>query len=178
MLVFEYAPEAMQVAPQDEAAVRSTVTTVQADAPASVAPDAPDANELQIDAQTEGGLTTHQVASAVAPSAQYPPRPLEGTGDAIQTQVNDGIPTKGLAASLEASGRWGHGTMPIVEGIEPAIPASPFADRYFAALPHAVESTDYLTASTSDISDEALANAVGVNNAQAAQSPYSVLLDF
>lgn len=178
MLVHEYFPQASAVAEQAESEVRSTVTTVVNDAPSSVADDAPDFNEQILDPETEGGLTAHQTASAVTPSTHYPPTPTPDTGDAIQRTINDGIATKGRAPAVEASGVWGHGTMPIVEGIEPGISAAPFADRYFAALPHAVESTDFMTPGAVDPNDSAVAQAVGVNNAVAAQSPYSALLNW
>lgn len=175
MLIHEYFPH---IAPVEigENQVRTTVTVVNQDAPESVADDAPDFNEIQRDGVTEGGLTTHDLASAVIPSEQYRPTPHDDTGDAIQSRVNDRIATSGAAAAKEETGEWGHGTMKIVEGIEPAIPATPFDGRYFAALPHAVESTDYMTPGPVDNAASGEAQAAAVAASQAAQSPYSALL--
>lgn len=122
--------------PQDPESVRSTVTTVQDDAPPSVAESAPDYNQVFTDPETEGGLTPSQVASHVAPSEKYAPEMIATTqvADAIQTRVNDNIATSGTAAAREAAGVYGHGTMKIVEGIEPAIvDGHGFGPDYFAA---------------------------------------------
>lgn len=122
--------------PQDPESVRSTVTVVQDDAPPSVAPAAPDYNQVMTDPETEGGLTSHDLASAVTPSVQYVPNMgnANDVGDAVQARVNDTISTGGTAAAREASGEWGHGTMQIVQGIEPTlVDGHQFGSDYFAA---------------------------------------------
>lgn len=174
MFIYDYVPHADAVE-QPAEAVQSTVT-VAAETPPSVAPGAPDVNEHQFDAVTEGGLTTHQVASAIIPSTQYPPLPKANVGDAVQSIINDRIATTGTAAAREAAGHWGHGTMPIIEGIEPAISAAPFDNRYFAAPQHEVQSTDYLTPVTTDAQEQALAQALATTNTRDATSPYSALV--
>ncbi len=45
----------------------STVTRIDGEAEASVATSTPESGRLETDAVTEGGLTTHQVASQVTP---------------------------------------------------------------------------------------------------------------
>lgn len=103
-----------------EANVRDTVTTVQADAPSSVAPDAPDFNETDTDPITEGGLTPHQMASHVIPSERYVPNIGNANTD-FSAPVDSRISTSGTAAQREMTGQWGHGTLKVVQGIEPTI---------------------------------------------------------
>lgn len=160
--------------PADGDNVRTTVTAVVPDADSSVMADAPEFNEINYDGITEGGLTPAQVASSVIPSERFPGMPQDHTGDAIQSEVNDGISTKGYSPALEAVGRWGHGTMKIVQGIEPAISSAPFDNTYFAVDHRPVESTDYMTPSAVDTSAQR-AGAVGANNASMADSPYDAL---
>lgn len=175
MLVHEYFPNMASV-PGDGDKARDTRTYVAPDAPASVADDAPDFNEANRDGITEGGLTTSQVASAVTPSGMFPILPPSTVPDAIQSRINDRQATSGLAASREAAGEWGHGSMKIVQGIEPGITAEPFDNRYFAALPHAVDSADYMTAVNTDPSAAAVAGAIAVENTRDARDLYGAFL--
>lgn len=151
--------------PQDPEKVRSTVTVVNNDEPAAVAPEAPDYNAVFADSDSEGGLTATQLASFVLPSMQYAPVPAANTGDAVQAQVNDGIATKGTAAAREASGAWGHGTMKVVEGIEPTIvDGQQFGGDYFAAdRPEAPQGGNYMSATPSP---DGRVQTTGENNAR------------
>lgn len=112
--------------------VRSTVDVVDNDAPSATMPHAPDRNETLTDYDTGAGLTTHTLSSHVVPSERYVP--TTGNANADFTQVGKTISQVGTAASREKAGQWGHGTLRIVEGIEPTLPdVPPFGDEIFAA---------------------------------------------
>lgn len=159
---------------QDEAQVRSTVTTVQADAPASMAPAAPDVNQFESDPLTEGGLTGHQLASKVTAPEHYAP-PAGNANDAAQMfgRVNDAISTSGTAAARESAGQWGHGTLTVTEGIEPVLPdGTRFTEQYFAAGQRNVQDTagTYMTAAAQVDATRAAAQAAGADAARKAVS--------
>lgn len=156
--------------PADAEEIRSTVTEVDNSAPAAVASEGPDYNQFLSDHDTEGGLTTRQVASAVTPSMKAPVR-VEGSdlGRVADERVNETYPNGGTAAAREASGEWGHGTLKIVEGIEPTIvDGQQFGGEYFAAGERPINATtDYMTAVSQP--DAAVA-ATGADNARDAVS--------
>ena len=131
--------------PPDEANARSTVTTVQDDAPPSVAEQSPTFNSatLETDGVTEGGLTSHTLASKVTASAQYaPPAGNANDAPALFGRVNDGQSTLGRAPALEAAGVQGHGTLMVTEGIEPVIEdGRAFSEVYFSAGSRPIQST-------------------------------------
>jgi len=107
-------------APVDADEIQSTVTTVQADEPPAESPDSPDWNETETDPDTEGGLTSRQLASHVVPPLQYVPH-IGDANDDPNSIVNRQVSTSGTAAAREMTGRWGHGTLKVVQGIEPTI---------------------------------------------------------
>lgn len=150
----------------DPAEPRSTVTVVQADAPPSEAPHAPDINETFSDPHTEGGLTTRQVASHVIPRERYVPH----IGDANEDHnaiIDRQISTSGTAAAREAAGEWGHGTLQITEGIEPAI-GEPYGGDYFVAERPEFPASQMSPAAATDPATNAAAQAGAVENARAA----------
>lgn len=115
--------------------VVTTVTDVDPDDAPAVADDAPDYNELYVDEVTNGGLTGAQLASAVTPSQRSVALPTGlDVNRAVQAEINDGQATKGTAAGREAAGIFGHGTLKIVEGIEPVLrDGGAFGNAYFSA---------------------------------------------
>ena len=134
---------------ESPAKVKSTVTTVDASEPAAVLPVEPSYNALITDSTGEGGLTPSSLASYVEPSVPAIPEPTNTLGIAVQTQVNDGIATKGTAAAREAAGTWGHGTIKKVVGIEPTIvDGTALGSTYFAVSDDgpAVSSSPYMAA--------------------------------
>jgi len=165
--------------PADEATVRSTITVVQDDAPPAEMDAAPDFNETETDPDTEGGLTTHQLASHVIPSVQYVPH-VGNANEDLNAIVDDRISTSGTAAAREMAGEWGHGTLKVVEGIEPAIrDGARFGNEYFAADNRPLAASgDYMTpAQPADAATVARAQATGTDNARDAvsQSQYQAM---
>ena len=110
--------------------VRSTVTTVDKAADASVATTTPERGRLETDPVTEGGLTTHQVSSTVNPSVKAPPQTVS------HAQHNDALNASwsgaGTAADREARGEWGHGTAYSQDAIERIPDGIAFSETYFA----------------------------------------------
>lgn len=163
--------------PANEAEVRSTVTVVDNDAPSAVQMHVPDYNDVATDPDTEGGLTTHQLASYVTPSERYLPQPVSAAdNDIVDRQVS----SSGTAAAREASGQWGHGTLQITEGIEPVIrDGAAFGETYFKVPDRGANDAagDYMTpASSVDAKTLEDAQATGNDNARDAASPYSAYL--
>ena len=157
--------------PSDDAAVRSTVTVVTPEEAPAVQEHSPDYNETFTDPDTGGGLTSRQVASHVVPSVQYVPL----TGDANDDHnaiVNRQVSTSGTAAAKELTGRWGHGTLMSVQGIEPAIvDGQQFTEDYFKA-PERTTQEDVRNMMTPAANSEpdtmAAAQTLGEANARAA----------
>ncbi len=122
-------------APVDETAVRSTVTVVDDGAPAAEAPTAPDFNQTFTDPDTEGGLTSRQLASHVIPSEKYVPFPTNADED-LFTATNSQVSSSGTAAARFRAGQQGHGTLKVVQGIEPTIvDGQQLGGRYFTGHP-------------------------------------------
>lgn len=135
------------VAEADAEEVNTTVTTVNRDDAPAMAPAPPDYNALLVDRDTDGGLTTTQLASYVRPSKQGAPVADTSANDGARDDVNRSNSQDGHAAAKEATGEWGHGTLQIVEGIEPAIrDGGSFDGTYFAADNRSNPAGDYMTA--------------------------------
>ena len=168
-----YTHTARAATPSDEANVRSTVTVVQPDAPASVMAHSPDFNEVDTDPVTEGGLTPHQLASHVIPRERYVPL-MENSNeaDALFGRVNNAISTSGTAAAREAAGEWGHGTLTVLEGIEPVIrDGNAFSETYFKAREHPIQETmghDMSPSEPADAKTRSDAAAAGKSDSRAA----------
>src|ERR1035437_5380345 len=140
--------------PENEATVRSTVTWVDnADQPAEMT-HAPDFNESvgDQDHDTQGGLTDRNLASKVIPSQRYVPNVAQSAQDDHNAIIDRQVSTSGIAAALESMGLWGHGTMKVVEGIEPDATLrdnGKLGDDYFTVGGHQIDisSGKYMTPS-------------------------------
>ena len=108
-------------APADEALVRSTTDVVQHDEAPATQEHPTDFNETFTDPVTDGGLTSRQLSSHVVPSARFVPNVDASAQDDHNGIINRQVSSSGTAAAKEATGQWGHGTLQIVEGIEPTI---------------------------------------------------------
>src|SRR5665647_1041136 len=118
-------------APRDEEVIRSTTNTVDVEAPAAMQESAPDYNQFTSDKREDGGLTTNTLASHVTATQQYVPTITNASTD-LFTGTNSQVSTSGTAAAKEMTGQTGHGTMKIVEGIEPIIvDGTQFDNLYF-----------------------------------------------
>lgn len=157
-------------APVDAEEIRSTVTTVDADQPSAVAPNAPDWNETETDPDTEGGLTSRQLASHVIGSVRYVPR-IGNANDDPNSIVNRQVSTSGTAAARELAGQWGHGTLKVVEGIEPTIrEGDKLGADYFVGhpLPDNAGGNAMSPAQAADPAAQAAAQRGAVDNSRAA----------
>jgi hypothetical protein len=157
-------------APAEE--VRSTVTIVDHDEAASEQPHSTDFNETFTDPVTDGGLTSRQLASHVVPSMRYVPH-IGNANDNLSNRIDDQISPSGAAAAREAAGEWGHGTLKIVEGIEPTIrDGGALGSNYFATYPRPLSgSGSFMTpAQVADPASEAAAQSgAEINSRKAVQ---------
>jgi hypothetical protein len=148
---------------EDTEEVRSTITVVDEHEPPSVELTPPDWNAVPVDEDTQGGLTTKQLASFVRPSVRGAVVADPGAADVARDDVNTGNSVKGFAPAKEAAGSWGHGTIKIVEGIEPTIrEGGRFDGTYFTAGERRSLATDYMT---STVSPDGSVQAVGAARA-------------
>jgi hypothetical protein len=113
----------------------------------------PDYNQFTSDSREDGGLTTNTLASHVTATQQYVPTITNASED-LFSKVNDQISSSGTAAAKEMTGQTGHGTMKVVEGIEPTlVDGTQFDNLYFKANVGVVQgsaSDNYLSAAISD----------------------------
>jgi hypothetical protein len=117
--------------PRDENVIRSTTATIENDAPADMQDSAPDYNDFTSAKHEDGGLTTNTLSSHVTPSERYIPTITNADQD-LFTATNSQVSSSGTAAAKELTGRWGHGTFKVVEGIEPTIvDGTQFDNLYF-----------------------------------------------
>ena len=170
--------------PPDEANARTTITVVQADAPPSVEEKSPTFNSATTDQVTEGGLTSHQLASKVTDSHQKPaPAGNANESAALFGRVNEGQSTRGRAPGLEAAGRWGHGSLLITEGIEPVLEdGHAFSETYFSAGNRPIQSTADHAMSAAEPSDSATraagqATATAASRAAVSASQYAAFYE-
>ncbi len=107
--------------PADEKVVRSTSEPYEADAPAAVQDSMPDAQEVPTDKNPDLGMVGRQLASHWVPSEKSRPDWIPNADAAVEHNaiVDRQVATSGTAASREAAGVWGHGTMPYAVGIAP-----------------------------------------------------------
>lgn len=164
----------------DEAEVRSTTNVIDADAPSAEMDSAPDFNEFDSDPDTEGGITSRQLASHVIPSVQSLNPVLAEANTEHNAIVDRQVSTSGTAAGREASGVWGHGTLQVLEGIEPTIrEGAAFGEDFFSAERDGIQTGmgNYMTpASPGNVDRNAEVQATATRNAREAASPYSQFL--
>ena len=156
--------------PTDVAEVRSTITVVNEDAPPAVEEAPPEWNDADTDPDTDGGLTPHQLASYIKPGERYIGAHMATADTEHNEIVNRQIASSGTAAQREATGQWGHGTMPVIEGIEPTIvDGHAFGETYFAAnQPEQVSTSGVSASAPADPATSAAAQAAAEANARAA----------
>lgn len=151
--------------PREENDVRSTTNVVREDAPSAVADHTPQFNETDIfDPETEGGLTDRNLYGHVVPSQQYVPAIGNANTD-FGAPIDSQISTAGTAPARESAGEWGHGSMQIVESIEPTIrEGGAMGNDYFSAQTRQIQRgmrTDLVGARNPDGSDAASDQQVG-----------------
>lgn len=154
--------------PTDESDVRTTVTTVEDDQPAEQE-HAPEWNETETDPDTGGGLTSRQLGSHVVAGQRFTPDTDQSAQDEHNAIVNRQVSTSGTAAAREASGEWGHGSLQVVEGIEPTIvDGHQMGYDYFTTHPRPDSASgSYMTpAMTADPESEAAAQAAATSGSR------------
>lgn len=152
----------------DEDSVRSTVTMVEDDVPAEMH-HAPEFNETVTDPDTGGGLTSRQVSSFVIPSSRGVPNVAASASSEHTEIVNRQVSTSGESAAKEATGQWGHGTLQIVQGIEPTITdGQQYGSDYFRTFDRPQSASgSYLTPSRpTDTATEASAQAAATRGSR------------
>jgi hypothetical protein len=162
--------------PADEAVVRSTATPVEIDKPAAMQDDMPEMGELETDSDPDLGLAPRQMASKWIEGEQSPPiqKPMVD-GNYLHNEIVDKqVSSSGTAASREAAGQWGHGSLSYAIGIEPVsdlTDGGKFGNQYFVREERPVQAT--MTDSMSnavgpDQATMAAVNATGKANARLA----------
>lgn len=121
--------------PADERVVRNTATPYQYDAPAAMAPSAPDTNQLETDGNPNLGMTSRQMASTwVEGSRAEPQSGTLATQNASNQIIAEQVSTSGTAAQREMSGET-HKNASYAVGIEPqfdlADPNHKMGNTYF-----------------------------------------------
>lgn len=128
----------------------STVTRIDGEAEASVATSTPELGRLETDAVTEGGLTTHQVASQVTPSERFTPATVSRSDHS--DALNNSWSSSGTAAARESAGQWGHGTAYSQDSLTRIPDGTDFGETYFARDRRAPNEqvTGYMSANAND----------------------------
>lgn len=170
--------------PADESVVRNTATPVDINAPAAEQESAPDRNEFESDPNPNLGMVPRQLASHVIPTEKYSPFWSGEVDDSHNYNdiVNRQVSSSGTAAAREASGQFGHGTMQVMEGIEPVadlIDGGSYGNTYFVANDPKIQSSSgsYMTTPPGqDYTIPGLVAGVGKTNARdaAEASMYNV----
>ncbi len=156
--------------PGNESSVRSTTQVINHDAPDAEWTHSPEWNEFQTDPDTEGGLTDRNLASHVIPSEKSVPLipPVEYSDNSI---INHQIASSGFAPLLEAMGIRGHGTIKVVEGIEPTIvDGHQLGGDYFDAGGHDVANSSGAMLAPSNPDIAARADSIAGGNVQSRQA--------
>jgi len=175
-----FAANSNSAVPADEAVVRSNTYVVSDDAPAAEMESAPDFNQVpETDSNPSLGMVNRQLASHVVPTAKYAPAWSGDVNDnhLANDLINRQVSSSGTAAAREASGQFGHGTMQIIEGIEPVADlrdGGKMTNTYFAAGKPDIQETagSYMTVApgmdhsiTAAVAGVGKANAVSARNA-------------
>lgn len=172
--------------PADEKVVRTTATPVDHNAPAAMAPNAPDRNEVETDTNPTLGMVNRQLASTWHEPQKYPPSwgPSVSDSDQYNAIVDKQVSSSGTAAAREMTGQFGHGTIAFAEGIEPVadlVDGGAMTNTYFSAEKPAVNSVsgDYMSVPPGmDRAAVTATQAVGKSEARKAamQSAYAAYL--
>lgn len=132
--------------PAEEKVVRSTAEPYEPDAPAAVMDSMPDQQEVATDKNPDLGMVNRQLASHWVPSEKSAPAWRENADNAVNHNyvVDRQVASSGTAASREASGEWGHGTMAYAVGIAPQgdlTDGGKMGNEYFVREPRDIQET-------------------------------------
>jgi hypothetical protein len=110
--------------------IRTSVMTVDSDAPSAIEDMLPETQERpDTDAATPGGLKDRSLGSFEIAPVHYPHQ-FGNAGVDFGHSLREQISSAGATAARELTGRWGHGTLRGVFGMEPA-PLAVFGEDYF-----------------------------------------------
>lgn len=142
-----------EAVPSNPDAARITAETIRSNDSDTEPIAPPEWNEVETDSSSElTGLAHREKASYVKPSAQYVP--FLATADENHNAIIDNqVSSSGTAAQREAAGIYGHGTMQVVEGIEPQIrDGAAFGNDYFVVGKSDVQAGagDYMSPTPTD----------------------------
>lgn len=131
--------------PADEKVVRNTATPYAHDAPAAMATDMPDMQELEIDSNPDLGLTSRQKASMwVEGATAVPQTGIVAEQNASNQMIAAQVSTSGTAAAREEQGQT-HQNLSYAVGIEPvfdlADPQHKMGNTYFVRNSRDVQET-------------------------------------
>lgn len=137
--------------PADEKVVRNTATPYSHDAPAAMATDMPEMQELENDSNPELGLAPRQKASLwIEGGNAVPQAEIVAEQNASNQKIAQQVSTSGTAASREISGQT-HQNLSYAIGIEPtfdlADPNHKMGNTYFVRNERDVQATagNYMT---------------------------------
>lgn len=110
-------------------AVRDTDVAVVVDEPEAMEDAPPEFGAPpEVDPRVRLGMATRTTASYVIPKEKYAP----GYPTEVSQVAGEVIPDAGTAAARERAGDYGHGSLPIVVGIDPLFGTAPgFGYEYF-----------------------------------------------
>lgn len=163
--------------PADEEVVRSTATPVEPDAPAAMATDMPDPQEVETDGNPHLGMVNRQLASKlVEGSRAVPPDDIVREQNASNQMIAAQVSTSGTAAARELAGQT-HKNLSYAVGLEPVFdlgdPNHKMGNTYFVRNERNVQEgmTDYMSVPPGqDHAIEGNIAAGGKSNARAASS--------
>jgi hypothetical protein len=162
--------------PADEKVVRATAVPVEQDAPAAMQRDMPEMSEVETDQNPNLGMVNRQLSSKWFPRLRSRPawQPEVDNQYEHNAVVDRQVSTSGFAASKEAAGDWGHGTMPYAVGIEPVgdlREGGKMGNEYFVTNERDIQATMDASMSLPPGSDQATSgkvSATGKKNAREA----------
>lgn len=107
--------------PADEKVVRTTATPVDVNAAPAMQDDMPEMSEVETDPNPSLGMVNRQLASKFIDRERSTPAWIPEVTNGYQHNaiIDQQVSSSGFAASKEAQGQWGHGTIPAAIGIEP-----------------------------------------------------------
>jgi|SRR6478735_171470 len=107
--------------PADEKVVRNTATPVYHDAPPAMQTDLPEQSHIETDTNPDLGMVNRQKGSHWTDRFRSRPNWIPEVDNQTEYNaiVDRQVSSSGTAAAKEATGEWGHGTIPYAVGIEP-----------------------------------------------------------